>query len=126
MAAMASHDHGIVEETRLPPIERAHEALLMGLRLSEGIDAGHFERRTGIALSRLVSAEARQRLVRHGLIESSGHRLAVTPAGMLVLNAVIAELAGDACFTSHSPAQARPPRTRHCRSADRKSPRLNS
>ena len=34
--------HGTVEEVALEPIERAREMLLMGLRLTEGIDPRRF------------------------------------------------------------------------------------
>lgn len=95
MAATFRQGHGIAEETTLPRPTRAREALLMGLRLAEGIDPVVFERRTGVPLSDTVSADARARMIRHGLIADRGDRLAATPAGMLVLNAVIAELAGD-------------------------------
>ncbi len=94
MTAITRSSHGIAEESALPPIERAREALLMGLRLAKGIDPAYFERRTGVALSSLVCPDARARLSGHGLIEDRDDRLAATPAGMLVLNAVIAELLG--------------------------------
>ena len=38
LAALARNGHGIVEETEIPPAERGVEALLMGLRLAEGVD----------------------------------------------------------------------------------------
>ena len=95
MAAINRQGHGIAEEATLPPPARAREALLMGLRLAEGIDPLVFERRTGVALANTISADARARMIRHGLIADRGDRLAATPSGMLVLNAVIAELAGD-------------------------------
>ena len=47
LSAISRDGHGIVEEAPLSPTEAADEALVMGLRLSEGIDlvaiAGRFE-----------------------------------------------------------------------------------
>jgi oxygen-independent coproporphyrinogen-3 oxidase len=65
------------------------EFLLMGLRLKEGVDPRRFEAFTGHSLN-----ERRLRnLEEEGLIQVDGSRLAVTPKGFPVLNAVIAELA---------------------------------
>jgi coproporphyrinogen III oxidase-like Fe-S oxidoreductase len=65
------------------------EFLLMGLRLKEGIDARRYEAFTGKPLN-----ERRVRiLAEEGLIRIDGTRVAVTPKGSPVLNAVIAELA---------------------------------
>jgi adenine phosphoribosyltransferase len=40
LSGIVRNGHGILEEERLTAAERADEALVMGLRLSEGIDAG--------------------------------------------------------------------------------------
>ena len=40
LSALARNGHGIVEEEPLIAAEAADEALVMGLRLAEGIDAG--------------------------------------------------------------------------------------
>ena len=39
LSAVARNGHGIAEEEPLSPVEAADEALVMGLRLAEGIDA---------------------------------------------------------------------------------------
>jgi putative oxygen-independent coproporphyrinogen III oxidase len=81
--------HGIVEEEVLTTEAEGDEFLLMGLRLKEGIDARRYEAFTGRPLR-----ESRVRnLAEEGLIRLDGARLAVTPKGFPVLNAVIAELA---------------------------------
>ena len=92
LAAVGRAGHGIVEQTHLPPEERVREALLMGLRLAEGIDLAGLAARTGVAARDMISDQARQRLEGHGLIDSRNDRLAVTAQGMPVLNAIIAEL----------------------------------
>ena len=51
MEQVATHGHGIDAETPVPPQEAAEEALLTGLRLTEGIDPAAFERATGVPLA---------------------------------------------------------------------------
>jgi coproporphyrinogen III oxidase-like Fe-S oxidoreductase len=65
------------------------EFLLMGLRLKEGVDPRRFEAFTG----RTLNPRRLRNLEEEGLIQVNGTRLAVTPKGFPVLNAVIAELA---------------------------------
>lgn len=90
--AVAAHGHGIEAQEPIDPATAAQEALLMGLRLSEGIDPARFEARTGVCLSAAIDAQARQRLTSQGFLRP-GNRLAATPAGFPVLNSVIAALA---------------------------------
>jgi putative oxygen-independent coproporphyrinogen III oxidase len=81
--------HGIIDEEVLTSQAEGDEFLLMGLRLKEGIDARRFEAFTGKPLN-----ERRVRILEEeGLIRIDGTRIAVTPKGAPVLNAVIAELA---------------------------------
>ena len=102
LAQVEAHGHGIESETAISCESAAEEALLMGLRLTQGIDPAHFERRTGVALAQAVDGEARARLVGMGLI-APGSRLAATPAGRPVLNRLIAELAADLKQTAALP-----------------------
>ena len=89
LTAVARNGHGIESEESLPPATRATEALLMGLRLEEGVDLAAISTRTGLA--RLVDDAAVARLSALGLIES-GERLRVTSAGMLLLDRILAEI----------------------------------
>jgi oxygen-independent coproporphyrinogen-3 oxidase len=63
----------------------------MGLRLAEGIDPAQLCDRLGV--ERLVDDDAVSRLAGLGLIENQGSRLAVTPAGRLLLDSILAEIA---------------------------------
>ena len=74
----------------MSPGEAADEALVMGLRLSEGIDPLALEKRFG---TKLVDSEAVDRLVETGHLEHDGRRLRTTPAGRLLLDRVLAEIA---------------------------------
>jgi oxygen-independent coproporphyrinogen-3 oxidase len=92
IGAVARNGHGLVEETPLPARERAVEALLMGLRLRDGVDLSRIARRTGIALDQLIDRAAADRLSRQGLVVLDGPKLRVTDAGMLLLDAILAEV----------------------------------
>lgn len=82
--------HGVVDGEILNRSEEADEFLLMGLRLAEGIDLDRYERLSG----RELSPERLSILQGQGLVASIGNsRLRATPAGMVVLNAVVADLA---------------------------------
>jgi putative oxygen-independent coproporphyrinogen III oxidase len=91
LAAVARNGHGLAEEEPLSRREAAHEALVMGLRLAEGIDPDELADRLG--LQRIVDAGAVNRLEDLGLVERRGTRLAVTPAGRLLLDSILAEIA---------------------------------
>lgn len=77
--------------TAVPATEQEEEHLLMGLRLAEGIDLDRAARFTG----RAIPAARIRALEELGMVVRRGRRLAVTPTGMAVLNAVLRELAAD-------------------------------
>ena len=56
LSALRRNGHGIAEEAPLIADEAADEALVMGLRLSEGIDAGAIAARFGLAVDRRLAA----------------------------------------------------------------------
>lgn len=81
---------GVGEETReeLSSAEWAEELVLMGMRTNEGLDLVSLSARTG----RAVSASGLAELGGLGLVEGDDARIRTTPAGRLVLNAVIRKL----------------------------------
>ena len=85
MSAILRNGHGTQIEDALPPHDRGVEALVMGLRLAEGVD-----------LTRISDAPIDQaaldRLIPLGLIVREGTRLRVTDAGMPVLEAILREI----------------------------------
>jgi oxygen-independent coproporphyrinogen-3 oxidase len=83
--AVTRNGHGMQEEVALSPGERATEALVMGLRLAEGVDLA----RIGAGYVDLAAVE---RLAAHGLIVRDGDRLRVTGAGMPVLEGILREV----------------------------------
>ena len=90
LSGLRRNGHGIVEEEALSPAEAADEALVMGLRLSEGIDPRALAKRFG---RRIVDEGAVSRLVRSGHLELDGSRLRTSPTGRLLLDRVLAEIA---------------------------------
>ena len=92
LAALSRNGHGIVEETSIEPKDRGVEALLMGLRLKEGVDLRRIERLSDRPADALVNISAVAKLQNQGLIEQTNQRLRVTAAGMLLLDAILAEI----------------------------------
>ncbi|HET9811952.1 MAG TPA: coproporphyrinogen-III oxidase family protein, partial [Sphingomicrobium sp.] len=90
LSAIRRNGHGIAEEAPLGAGEGADEALVMGLRLTEGVDARAIEERFG---GPVVDWSRVDRLVASGHLERSNSRISATPAGRLVLDRLLAEIA---------------------------------
>ncbi len=93
LAGVNESGHGMESETSLTVAERTTEALVMGLRLAEGLDAARFVARSGTALADSVKPDAVARLVEQGLLISDSRGLRLTAAGWPLANAVLAEIA---------------------------------
>ena len=91
LAAVARNGHGLSEEELLTSSEAAHEALVMGMRLTEGIAPAELADRLGV--EGLLDDRAVDRLAGHGLLERHGERLRTTSAGRLLLDSILAEIA---------------------------------
>jgi putative oxygen-independent coproporphyrinogen III oxidase len=85
--------HGITEAIPVEPLDRAREMLLMGLRLTEGIDEARFAARTGIALVDAVDAEVLRQAEQADYVTRRRGRLQATDAGRLRLDALLTALA---------------------------------
>jgi putative oxygen-independent coproporphyrinogen III oxidase len=88
-ASVEARGHGVASDDALSAEEAAEEYLLMGMRLSEGIDLARFAMIGGRALEEARIAS----LAEDGLVRRNGGRLAATPKGRLVLDRLIVELA---------------------------------
>ena len=64
----------------------------MGLRLAEGVDLASLGGRFGFAPERLIEADKLALHQRLGLARREGDRIVVTPAGMPLLDALLANL----------------------------------
>ena len=90
ISAVQRNGHGTSNETPLTPRDRATEALLMGLRLREGVNLAHTRQASGIAAP--VDLDAVARLEALGLLTLNDDQLTVTERGMLVLDSILAEI----------------------------------
>lgn len=90
LEAVERQGHGLVEDLGLTEEEQGDEFLLMGLRLVEGVDLARYRSIAG----REIDPRRIAQLIEHGMIERLGPDwVRVTPAGFLVLDAVVADLA---------------------------------
>ena len=92
MSALARNGHGCQAEDLLTPAERAREALLMGLRLREGVDLAHIAQASGVEQAALINPDSLGQLERLGFAELDGTALRITPQGMLLLDAILPEI----------------------------------
>jgi putative oxygen-independent coproporphyrinogen III oxidase len=92
MSAIERNGHGIASEDALTPAEGAREALVMGLRLREGVDLQKLEARFGFSRDQLFNMPALETLSGHGLIDMSTERATVLPPGRLLLDRILAEV----------------------------------
>jgi oxygen-independent coproporphyrinogen-3 oxidase len=92
LAAVEASGHGTEAAETLTPAEQRTEALLMGLRLKQGIDRADFAARLGAPLDDTVDRPALGRLVAGGFLLDDGASLRATAAGRLVLNQLLVEL----------------------------------
>ncbi len=90
LASVEQQGHGVTGGEELTRAEEADEFLLMGLRLAEGLDLVRYAELAG----RPLPAERIALLQAEGLVAPVGNsRLRATAAGMIVLDAVVADLA---------------------------------
>ena len=92
LSAIDATGQGIKAERMLTAETRATEALLMGLRLAEGVDLGRIAAICGVDRDALVDDVAIARLSGLGLLAYDGTRLAVQPEGMLLLDAILPDV----------------------------------
>jgi oxygen-independent coproporphyrinogen-3 oxidase len=89
LSSVRRDGHAIVEEEALPPRERAREAMLMGMRLREGVHRTRIEARTGMPFEQIVDSRALEALLESGLVGWRGDHLAATDAGLLRLDSLL-------------------------------------
>ncbi|MGK2909316.1 MAG: radical SAM family heme chaperone HemW [Sphingobium sp.] len=92
LSAVARNGHGLKGEDALAPEERATEALLMGLRLREGVDLEGIAAMSGVAPGALVDRAAIDHLCGLGFMRIEGSHLQVLPTGMLLLDAILPQV----------------------------------
>ena len=93
LSALARGGHGMAEEAVLSPTEAADEALVMGLRLSEGVDAEAIAYRSG--LREIVDWRQVDQLVGSGHLVRCASRIALTAKGRLLLDHILGQIAAS-------------------------------
>jgi oxygen-independent coproporphyrinogen-3 oxidase len=91
LSALRHNGHGIAEDEPMSATQSADEALVMGLRLAEGIEPAALAERFGRPA--IVDWRAVDRLVSSGHLRRDGARVAATAAGRLVLDRILGEIA---------------------------------
>jgi len=92
LSAVERDGHGMEDIAALSASEQADEMLLMGLRITEGIDLSHLARAALVAPAKGVVDE----MIAAGLLLWHGEtRLAATRRGRLVLDRLVADLAAS-------------------------------
>ena len=81
--------HGTAEETTLTPQDRAREALLMGLRLNEGVHPTRIEARSGLAFAQTIDPAMLAACLDEDYLEWRGDHLRTTDEGRLRLDALL-------------------------------------
>jgi len=95
---VTENGHGISEERALGREEALSEALLMGLRLAEGVDLAALAHRFGTKPDALVDTDRADFYADLGFVRRAGDHLTITPQGMPLLDALLAELvSADLC-----------------------------
>jgi len=92
LAAAERAGHATADRTPLSPMERGEELLMLGLRLSGGIDRQHFRARTGIAIENAIDTDGLDRMIDGGFIEENGLHMRATDHGRSRLDAVLRQL----------------------------------
>jgi len=92
LSQVEEQGHGTAETAVVTGQDRVEEALMMGLRLAEGIDRALFQSVAGADPVEALSEARLAPLVAAGFLEIDPGRLAATPAGRQRLNALLERL----------------------------------
>lgn len=95
LEAVEASGHGSEAVEPIDPRDAAVEALMMGLRLAEGIDRTRFFRRTSLEIENAVDRQGLLRMIEGGFLSLDANCVAATPKGRRVLNSVLTEILPD-------------------------------
>src|SRR5690606_41810982 len=95
LSAVERNGNGLNIEQALSPQTRAMEALMMGLRLAEGVDLAVLENKTGLTATDILDMHEAETLSGAGFMEASAARLMVTMKGMPLLDAILPKIISD-------------------------------
>ncbi len=92
LEAVEARGHGTAETSRIEGQDMVEEALMVGLRLADGIDRATFAASTGRDPVEAIGPARLAPLVAAGFLETGPNHLAATAAGRQRLNAVLERL----------------------------------
>lgn len=92
LGAVERNQHGLKSEEQLDTATQAMEALLMGLRLREGVDISALSDRFAIDSAVLLDWKAVEKLVGLGFINRGMWKIQVTPKGFPLLDAILPQI----------------------------------
>jgi len=92
LSAVERNGNGLKVEQALTPETRAMEALMMGLRLAEGVDLVNLEAKTGLAVAAMVDGAEMEKLCELGFVEQRADHLTILPKGMPLLDALLPKI----------------------------------
>tara|TARA_R110002072_G_scaffold96145_3_gene211537 strand:+ start:111 stop:1268 length:1158 start_codon:yes stop_codon:yes gene_type:complete len=90
--AVAASASGVATREILTAADERAERILMGMRLSDGLDLDVLQRKTGLT----IDQTAYQRLTAQGLVERAANRIRLLPAGRIFADRISGELVPDA------------------------------
>jgi len=99
LSAVERNGNGLKLEQGLSPQTRAIEALMMGLRLAEGVNLRALESKTGLAVAEMVDRDEVAELAGMGFVEQREDRLTVLSKGMPLLDALLPKMIADVLRT---------------------------
>ena len=99
LSAVERNGNGLKIEKPLDPQTRAMEALMMGLRLAEGVDLEALEAKTGLSNLQMLDKKAVDRLARLDLLTTADGRLTISAKGMPLLDGILPEIVNDVLRT---------------------------
>ena len=88
-ARVEADGHGTRQQEAVAPRDRAREALLMGLRLAEGVNEARFAVRTGLAMDEALEQDVLRQALDAGYVVRTAGKLAATVEGRLRLDALL-------------------------------------
>ena len=92
LSGVVRNGHGIKEEAILDHETQIMEALLMGLRLNEGVNLAMLEQRFGQKRGDMIDSNAVVKLRQLGFLTEEKDCFIVTPKGMPVLDAILPQI----------------------------------
>ena len=95
LAALDAHRSGCQSELPLDGREQVAEALMMGLRLREGVDLEAMSARFGMDRANMMDQAALAEMIAMGLLWQDAQRIGLTPRAFPLLDAILPRLVSD-------------------------------